>query len=94
MYQIYWSPTAKESYAALLQHVVDNFPLDTALKMDDKVERLLTLLEQNKHLCPPSLNFPAVRRCVVTPHLSMVYRIVGNEIELVVFLDNRTDQPF
>lgn len=94
MYPIYWSSTAKESYAAILQHIVNNFPLDTALKIDDKVERLLTLLEQNKHLCPPSTNFPDVRRCVVTPNLSVIYRLLGDEIELVVFLDNRSDQLF
>lgn len=51
MGRIFWSPQAKDSYAAILRHVMDNFPLDTAIKMDDKVEHLLTLLAQNKHLC-------------------------------------------
>ena len=94
MYQIYWSAEAKDSYAAILQNVMGNFPVDVALKMDDKVERLLNLLETNKHLCPPSRNFIDVRRCVITKHLSLTYRIAENDIELVVFFDNRTDHPF
>lgn len=94
MAHIYWSPAAKESYAAILKYLVDNFPVETALKTDDKVEQLLNLLEQNRHLCPPSSSFPELRRCVVTPYLSVVYRLNENDIELIVFVDNRTDQPF
>ena len=94
MYQVYWSPDAKDSYADILRSVMDNFPLDTALKMDEKVERLISLLENNQQLCPPAKNFPEVRKCVVTKQLSLVYRIVGNDIELVVFLDNRMKHPF
>jgi len=94
MLQIYWSAEAKDSYAAILQHVVDRFSSDAAIKMDDKVERLLALLQQNRHLCPPALNFPDLRRCVITPQLSLIYRLIKDEIELVVFLDNRTGIVF
>jgi plasmid stabilization system protein ParE len=93
MHQIHWSPDAKDSYAAILRNVMDNFPLDIALKMDEKVERLLTLLEHNTHLCPPSRNFEGIRRCAITKYLSLAYRIIGNDIELVVFFDNRMDLP-
>ncbi len=94
MYQIFWSSEAKDTYSAIVQYAMDNFPLDVAIKMDEKVERLLTLLEQNKHLCPASRSFPNARKCVVTKHLSLIYRILGNDIELVVFFDNRSDHPF
>ncbi len=94
MSRIFWSPTAKETYAAILRYVMDNYPIDVAIKMDDKVERVLSLLEQNKQLCRASSNLPGVRRCVITKHLSMAYRIKDDDIEIVAFFDNRADLPF
>ncbi len=91
MKRIYWSPTAKASYAAILRYVMDNYPIEVAIKMDDKVERLLALLLQNKHLCPASSQLPGIRRCVITKYLSVVYKFRGEAIELVAFFDNRTD---
>ena len=93
MNNIYWSPEAKDSYAAILKYLMDNFPLDTALEVDEKVERLLENLEHHKFLCPPSANFSFLRRCVITKNLSLTYRVLENDIEIVVFFDNRTDHP-
>lgn len=70
---------------------MDNYPIEVAIKMDDKVERLLSLLLQNKHLCPASSRLPGIRRCVITKYLSVIYKSRGEAIELVAFFDNRTD---
>lgn len=94
MNRIFWSPEAKDTYAAILKYVMDNFPLDVAIKMDEKVERLISLLETNKNLCPPSEKIPSAYRCVVTKYLSVVYRFSENEIELVTFIDNRMEHPY
>ena len=94
MNRIYWSSEAKDTYAYLLNHVMDNFPLDVAIKMDDKVERLIGFLENNSRLCPPSLNLLEVRHCVVTENLSMAYRTNGKEVEIIAFFDNRSMHPF
>ncbi len=94
MNQIYWSAEAKDTYAAILNYVMNNFPLDVAIEMDDKVERLIKSLETNSHLCPPSLQIQGIRRCVITKQLSLAYRTDGNEIELIAFFDNRMQHPF
>lgn len=94
MNQIYWSAEAKDTYAAILNYVMDNFPIDVAIKMDDKVERLIKSLSSNSYLCPPSFQFQGIRRCVITKHLSVAYRTDGNEIELIAFFDNRMKHPF
>jgi len=94
MFNIYWSPHAKESYAAILTFVVDNYSVDAGLNLDDKVERLLSNLEQNKHLCPPSDISPHVRRCVITKYLSLAYKVTGLDIELIAFFDNRALHGF
>ncbi len=94
MNQIYWSEEAKDTYAAILNFVMDNFPIDTAIGMDDKVERLIKSLEHNSHLCSPSIKTEGTRRCVISKHLSLAYRTSGKEIELVAFFYNRMQHPF
>lgn len=73
---------------------MENYPLDVAIKMDEKVERLLELLQTNHGLCPPSKQVPDVRCCTVTKHLTMAYRISENKIILLAFVDNRMEHPF
>ena len=94
MNQVYWSQEAKDTYASILNYVMDNFPLETAIKMDDKVEQLIKSLGNNTHTCPPSHQVPDVRRCVISKQLSLAYRTNGTEVELVAFFDNRSKHPF
>ncbi len=94
-YNVYWSPHAKESYAAILDHLFQRYSTDTILKIDDKVERLLENLSQNKFLCPKSLQFPEIRCCVINKNLSVAYQVVnGNEIEIITFFHNRSEHGF
>ncbi len=94
MNQIFWSQEAKDTYAAILNYIMDNSPIDTAIKMDNKVERLIKSIENNSQLCPQSIIIPSIRRCVATKNLSLAYRTEGNVIELIAFFDNRMQHPF
>jgi hypothetical protein len=93
-YAVLWTEAAKESYSAILELVMNNYGVNTALKMDDKVEKLLKLLEFNKNLCPPTSKNISVRRCTISKQLSLAYHIVGNNLELLAFYDSRTDINF
>ena len=94
MNQILWTDEAKDTYAAILNAVMENYPLDVSIKMDEKVERLLGLLKYNLKLCPPSAKIPAVRCCTISKFLSVAYRILEHNIILLAFVDNRMEHPF
>ncbi|MEY4902999.1 MAG: hypothetical protein RLZZ292_814 [Bacteroidota bacterium] len=94
MYTIYWTPNARESYAAILEFVIENFSLDAALSMDDKMENRLLALQKNRYLCPISEILPNIRKCVITPQLSLAYRVQNDKIELVSFFNNRSNHSF
>ena len=51
-YNIYWSPHAKESYAAILDQLFQRFSTDTVLAIDDKMEKLLEALFKFKFKLP------------------------------------------
>jgi plasmid stabilization system protein ParE len=93
-YQLFWTATATDSYAAILNFIMEKYGVNPALKMDDKVEKILELLESNKQLCPPTETNLLVRRCVITKNLSLIYSINGNVLDLVTFYDNRADFNF
>ena len=94
-YNIYWSPHAKESYAAILDQLFQRFSTDTVLAIDDKMEKLLENLSYNRYLCPKSSHFPEVRCCVINKNLSVAYQVVNNdEIEIITFFDNRSEHGF
>lgn len=93
MYQIIWTPLAKDTYAETLKYLME-FSLDAAIKLDDKVEKITELLETNKHLCPKSLSLPRFRKCVATKSTSLVYEVVDNTVRIMAIIDNRTDHLF
>jgi plasmid stabilization system protein ParE len=91
MYRIAWTPLAFETYQNILDFTLQRWSMDTVLELDEKVQALEILLQTHKHLCPPSKAHPALRRCVITKLTSMLYRVVGNTIQIVAFLDNRSE---
>jgi plasmid stabilization system protein ParE len=85
---------ARETYLAVLDYLLTEWPLDVAIEFDEKVEALLERLQTFKNLCPPSEKQPHLRRCVVTKQTSLYYQVQGDVIEIVVFYDNRAEQTF
>jgi len=89
-YLISWSPLAEETYLKTLAFILEKWTIKEAEDFERKVESLLDKIKIHKHLCPPSIKRKHLRRCVITPQTSLVYRIRGNVIELVAFFDNRS----
>ena len=94
MNTIVWSDLAFLSYTDVVNYLTENYSLDTAIGFDEAVERLLGDLRSFKHYCPPYESRPALRKCVVNRHTSMIYRVEGNTLHLVTFFDNRGIHPF
>lgn len=49
---IYWSELAKDTYAKLLRYLLDNYPAEVAIRLDEKVENLIKRLRYFDKLCP------------------------------------------
>ena len=93
MYQVIWTQLAKDTYASVLEYLMD-FSLDAAIKLDEKVEKLTELLEEHRFLCPQSENNPLFRRCVISKNNSMIYEVRGRQIFIVAVIDNRAEHLF
>ncbi len=74
MYRVIWSPRALQNYNNILDDLA-NFSVDAALKLDEKVDKLMKQLSSFPFMCPPSTSKDGYRRCVVSKNYSFVYRV-------------------
>lgn len=90
-YGILWSPSAKEEYAELLSYVEAIFGLEAALTLLDKTDMIIEAIATFPESFPASPSRPTIRKAVITKQTSLLYRIEGDQVELIHFWDNRRE---
>lgn len=92
-FTVQWTEQALDSLEDTLSKIIKKWNYQIAKEFDDEVERMITRLENNSKLCPPSKK-KKIRKCVVHKNTSLVYRIKKSNIELITFVDNRTEHEY
>lgn len=87
-YEIIWSPIAKISYLTILEYLQENWPEQVMENFIDRTEEALGHICSNPFLYTYSVEINAYK-CVVTKQVSLLYRIIFDKAELLVFWDNR-----
>ena len=90
---IYWSPQAEENYNKILDRIEEKWSLTEVYNFDEKAMRLVDLLKIQNKMCPTSKQIN-IRKCVITSQSSVIYKITKTNIELVDFIDNRTNHKY
>ncbi len=93
-FDIVWSELAEDSYVQILNYLLDNGYRNAAIKFDDATEKLINRLRNFSELCPPSSKISHLRKCVINEKTSMVYRVTDRVIEIIAFIDNRSQHGF
>ncbi|MGV3612682.1 MAG: hypothetical protein ACO1N0_17110 [Fluviicola sp.] len=93
VYPIHWTNKADVSYFETILFILEKWTIKEAEYFEKLTEELLLNLATNHQLCPEikKLN---LRKCAVSPQTSLVYRIKGKSIELISFVDNRSDHDY
>ncbi len=86
--QIHFSPRASVEYDNLMDYVIFNFGMRTALEIEEDFNRLLNQISFNPKMYPLFDKRKKIRRCVISKQTSLYYRISGKYIELVSFRGN------
>lgn len=90
---IIWSEQAKNSYEKIIDFILEQWNSDIALNFESKTNTLLDKLKQNKNLCPESKQ-TQLRKCVIHKNASLIYKISKPNIELITFIDNRSEHMY
>lgn len=73
---------------------MEQWSVEVAQRFDDQVNALLDKLTIYEQLCPPSDKIPELRKCTISEQSSLIYQIKEKDIELIAFIDNRSDHSY
>jgi hypothetical protein len=92
-YPIYWTREADVSYLETMIFILEKWTIKEAENFELLTEELLDNLSSNLKLCP-EIGKLKVRRCTISYQTSLIYRITGKSIELISFVDNRSNNQY
>lgn len=92
--KITWSDEAKTSYRQTIYDLLENWPIEIAIRLENSVNRLIHNLEYHNHICPPSKKDTSIRKCVISKQSSIIYIIENDIIHLVGFIYNKSNHTF
>ncbi|MEQ8559941.1 MAG: type II toxin-antitoxin system RelE/ParE family toxin [Cytophagales bacterium] len=89
--KLFLSPLAVETLEAILDFIEENWSRKSREKALEKVLSKFDQIKLQPKSCPESAIRPKLFRCVVSKQTSFFYRILNDEIEVIIFIDNRQD---
>jgi len=91
--KIIWSEQAKKSYEKTIDNLLERWTIDIVLKFENLTNSTLDNLKKNKFFCSKSQQ-TQLRKCVIHKNISLIYRIEKSNIELITFIDNRSEHQY
>ena len=92
-YPIRWTREADISYFESMLFILERWSSKEAEYFETLTNELLLNLSYNLQLCP-ELKKLKVRKCMISDQTSLIYRVIGKSIELISFIDNRSDHKY
>jgi hypothetical protein len=92
--KVIWSDEAKASYHQTIYDLLQKWPLEIAIRLENAVNSLIHNLEYHNHICPPSKKDNSIRKCVVSKQSSIIYIIENKTVYIVGFFYNKTNHNF
>lgn len=88
---VIWSPLADADLDNITEYLNQNWETQVVLNFLDQLDDLIALIQNNPKLFPVINDDLGIRKCVVTKHNTLFYRIKPDKIEIVRIYDNRQD---
>jgi plasmid stabilization system protein ParE len=87
--KIVWSPSAENDFANILEYLNSQWNVTVANQFINLTEGLLTQISLNPMQFPIIHKTKGVRRCVLTKHNSVYYRVKKDQVEVLRIYDTR-----
>jgi plasmid stabilization system protein ParE len=87
--KVYLSPIAESKLNELLLYLVEEWSVKSKTIFLKKLKQKTTQISVHPKSCVQSEAFPGLFRLVIEKHISLYYRINGDEIEIITIIDNR-----
>lgn len=91
--KIIWSALAKDYYLLIIEQLFEKWNLSIVEKFETETVELITKIAHHNYICPKS-KIENFHRCKVNKHISLIYRIENNNLEIITFLFNQSDHSY
>lgn len=87
--KIIWSPRAQRSFDSLVSFLEKKWEKKVIQNLFEEVHEVLIHISRNPEIYPICSTQKILRKCVIKRRTLMLYRVIHNNIEIVVFADGR-----
>ena len=91
--KIVWSEQARTSYIKTIDNLLENWTIEIVINFENLTNNVLDKLKKKKYLCHESKQ-TKLRKCIIHKNTSLIYRIKKSNIELITFIDNRSEHQY
>jgi plasmid stabilization system protein ParE len=91
--KIVWSDLAKEYYLFIIEQIFEKWNIKIVELFENETVSLINKIENHNHICPKS-KIINLHKCVVNHHVSLIYRVQNNVLEIVTFVYNESDHKY
>lgn len=91
VFSIIFSDRASDELTSVLEYIENEWSLRISNEFTKLFNEKIINIQSNPFLYPPFRNKKNVRRCIISKHVSLYYRIKSDEIQIITLFDNRRD---
>ncbi len=90
-YTINWSKSAENDYIKIIDYLLQNWPVLVAENFMEITENKIQQIQTFPSSFSIIYEKKKIRKCVLTKHNSLYYRVVKNKIQILRIFDVRQD---
>jgi hypothetical protein len=91
--KIVWSELAKEYYLYIIEQLFEKWNILVVEKFEEETIDLIQNIALYNHICPKS-KIKNYHKCIINKHISLIYRIENQTLEIITLLFNQSDHLY
>ena len=91
--KIVWSDLAKDYYLYIFEQLFEKWNILVVENFEEETNSLIQNIALYNHICPKS-KIKNYHKCIINKHISLIYRIENQTIEIVTLLFNQSDHLY
>ena len=91
--KIVWSDLAKEYYLYIIEQLFEKWNIKIVEKFEFETITLIQNIALHNYICPQS-KIANYHKCIINKHISLIYRIENQTLEIITLLFNQSEHLY
>lgn len=91
--KVVWSALAKEYYIVIIEQLFEKWNIAIVESFEKETIELIDRIKNHNHICPKS-KITNLHKCVINQHISLIYRVENETIEIITLVFNQSKHLF